>query len=1467
MNNTPRFAEYNRQQQHAIRNAEFEISFDSAKTAEQFELKVFQWLSQELFPSIDEMLSKHCAANTVISIDKLNIDIGDVEEAKLYPVLRDRIIQSVYQAVFERTRPENNELRQPSFPLPTSRPKALTQKLIDYRWNQAWNFIVSGQLRWPQQVKAQLSETGLIELLLDNPKRIDSALNHAQNRDILCLRLALQLPPVALAELLPKLNTVNRCTLILVLLQRPVDINSSLGKILSKHWQDLLDKALTQRSLSELLPHWEKLFTVYGSQLLKVIYKHSKEAHLPLLLVQSLNDDERLNLLNQLEPTEYPFLKQLLNCPQLWLGKSVTSPLTTSHLGTVSTSVTVKQHLWLFTFHFVLVERGSRFNKQQYMTSLLVRMASLSNGDLSVLINDLQVSLNAVPADSALRQQMAELLSVIHSQVSQQNPSTAPAIYKRSNDVFWMVHQFVNAKANHTTIIQLEKVLKDPALLQQFEWYFATTPMLRQRLWEQLSHTSLRNLIKVLSNYPSDFSSVTQHKKNKQGLKVEWDQLAIKYYAKGNPSISSPPLASLLLVLQHGDEQSLLQVLPKYYSPLRNALLWIGQLASVRQHWAEHYSDSTLFHFTESIEPRALKTVQLVMSQRTHFGDAIHSKTTSTRLTNAAIRQSVWQFTLSYLILDRGSEFNRRSYLLALTHQMASRRNVHHDELVQSIMTALKAQKDHPLFDSLSALLPEVIDGHRSFPEHESPTLISLNHVERNQVLYFVFDEPSIPVAVFVTLITADPVQWKRLIKQDIPGIESQRLSSSILKLSQMNTVRKRWTQRFDTNTLLQLLTLANHHLASKVNVLFDLSLLLFESLKHCTSSSLHQTHSTVIEHLWNWLFLSAPHWQARQVSSEELAKWYIHELAEHHRININNLSTTILALSRRRDLACSSTTQQNLIVNIGRKLNANSEIELSKLINDLQNSNKKLELVDGQITQLLAWISKPSSPDHKRWLNGDVDSIQRMIASLSPGKVSRVTPYLPVVSYLITNLDISVQWLYQTLLSSTPPNDINDWVSLLMRKLTSARPNCSERHHLTQLHSLINLANPGLFSSTPQHLWLTATKTKNEAIATISHWLQRQEETSHPDEVAFAISHHHTALWHQLSVDLLNKESLLHWIRNLNGQLHIRFVGGKYSELTPVIVELYHSLCTWSGNNKQLITAFWGLIYQRCLIKGFSGNYTDLLATILTDLMQNSLIARNLQANQPQEALTELSALFGLTNQSPLRLLIDDIVSRKSTLVDIKPEPPTKLDLSHPVVQRLNNAIEPFDHNTSSEPIVWKDPNQQEEKESEPILVMNAGLVLASTYIPVLFQRLSLTSDKAFTAGEAQLQAMFCLQYLTNGTNAAPEYLLMLNKLLCGIPLSTPIPSEMALPNGADKIIEGLLNAMIGHWSAIGNTTVEGLRTTFLQREGHLTNQDKHWELNVIPGTFDVLLDQLPWSFQTIKYPWMDKPLFVTWR
>lgn len=164
---------------------------------------------------------------------------------------------------------------------------------------------------------------------------------------------------------------------------------------------------------------------------------------------------------------------------------------------------------------------------------------------------------------------------------------------------------------------------------------------------------------------------------------------------------------------------------------------------------------------------------------------------------------------------------------------------------------------------------------------------------------------------------------------------------------------------------------------------------------------------------------------------------------------------------------------------------------------------------------------------------------------------------------------------------------------------------------------------------------------------------------------------------------------------------------------------------------------------------------------------------------------------------------------------------------------------------------------------------VSNAGLALLHPFLPMLFQRLDLLA----TGGDGRPQlrieqgarAVRLLQYLIDGRGDAPAPALLLNKLLCGLPPDFPAPP---VELGQDELAhcDQLLQAVIGNWPAIGHASAAALRETFLQREGRLEWRDGQCTLTVQRRTLDVLVDQVPWGFATMRHPWMRQPVHVAW-
>ena len=174
----------------------------------------------------------------------------------------------------------------------------------------------------------------------------------------------------------------------------------------------------------------------------------------------------------------------------------------------------------------------------------------------------------------------------------------------------------------------------------------------------------------------------------------------------------------------------------------------------------------------------------------------------------------------------------------------------------------------------------------------------------------------------------------------------------------------------------------------------------------------------------------------------------------------------------------------------------------------------------------------------------------------------------------------------------------------------------------------------------------------------------------------------------------------------------------------------------------------------------------------------------------------------------------------------------------------------------------------------AEPALgipLRSAGLVLLHPYLPRLFAGLGWISA-SHPSGEpfpwARLpQAAALLNWLATGRDEPFEFELGTAKLLLGLrpddalPVAAGLIGELEREEGA-----ALLGAVVQHWSALGQTSVNGLRVAFLQRGGQLYPAPDGWLLRPQGESFDLLLDRLPWGLSIIRLPWMSGCLHTEW-
>ncbi|MFN4079871.1 MAG: contractile injection system tape measure protein [Saprospiraceae bacterium] len=174
-----------------------------------------------------------------------------------------------------------------------------------------------------------------------------------------------------------------------------------------------------------------------------------------------------------------------------------------------------------------------------------------------------------------------------------------------------------------------------------------------------------------------------------------------------------------------------------------------------------------------------------------------------------------------------------------------------------------------------------------------------------------------------------------------------------------------------------------------------------------------------------------------------------------------------------------------------------------------------------------------------------------------------------------------------------------------------------------------------------------------------------------------------------------------------------------------------------------------------------------------------------------------------------------------------------------------------------------------QPQETSLGLAVENAGIVLLGPYLQAFFDELGLSQGDSFVEQMAQYRAAYLLYFLATGEEQPEEPVLLLQKILCGLPQDAPIPAYIPLSAAEKAESLNLLEAVTRNWTALKNTSPNGLRQGFLQRPGSLYDQtgaDQIRLLRIERRGQDLLLDRLPWSYSMIKLPWMKSLLQVEW-
>ncbi len=166
---------------------------------------------------------------------------------------------------------------------------------------------------------------------------------------------------------------------------------------------------------------------------------------------------------------------------------------------------------------------------------------------------------------------------------------------------------------------------------------------------------------------------------------------------------------------------------------------------------------------------------------------------------------------------------------------------------------------------------------------------------------------------------------------------------------------------------------------------------------------------------------------------------------------------------------------------------------------------------------------------------------------------------------------------------------------------------------------------------------------------------------------------------------------------------------------------------------------------------------------------------------------------------------------------------------------------------------------------EEEAIYLEGAGAILLHPFLEQMFRDRGLLAGRGFRDTDARDRAVHLLGLLTFGSADAPEYELVLAKVLCGLALEEPL-EPVQFEDDDVAPCDAVLRAVLEHWKALRSSSPEWLRQQFLLREGKLETVDSGYRLTIERRAQDVLLARLPWGCGVVGLPWLTDRIFVRW-
>lgn len=1532
--------------QHIIDSLKLDFDFDNAQQGEAFQVQAVDYVKSRLLVVVDRVFEQFNHVDEVIYIDtlnlnlNLNLDLETIDDKAFYHQLESKLEQQLTSQLSEQltiSRQQNETTSSSSQAISSSSASSLQSTLQSTlssnqsskkhlssennvaimsneqsRLTKLMVYLNKGILPWNAKTTTSSSSNWLDENAQLHLDDIATQLNHADKQaSKMATRLFYQLSPELLLRLMSTLTLKAQQLFFPLLsnaafdntlgLKSKVDIynHPSLHRAKTTWWQQKIEDGLQALPATELFIQWSQLITTQASLFVRSIRKHGQQTSVRHIMVNAFSASQLHNVLMLLEPTEHSFINELFNASSLTINddvlaknkKNKQNKQKTKHgkqsqyIQDINGNIALsQQHLWLFTFDYLLVERGSVFNRKSYLLNVIKKMAAHHNSDEITLLNTLSFSLSSITNRSSLGQQMLGFVQELKTTFN------IPATAKTQQSTAFYSHNTLKITQQLTLVfkggscdsimMQWPNIIKHHhEVLQQLITELGQQQRVLQHISYQFSDKMLLDIVLLL--VPSAHQYITQL------LPYSSMLFSADNVLKNKSTSSNDKLISASKNMTKSDSKSL----PTAHS---KALLWEFTLNYLMiERGSKFNRNRYMVSLIKQMASRHNLAYEMVLNNLySHI-----SRVESTRELQP----------LQQLLLSLSLQSSEQKLSEQLSNRQANR---------QEFETTQQTKNNVQTHTKISLLSPTAQQSAINIGEHYSTA--------SNNPIQWLTD--------FVTALqkadnTALTTWWQTLIQT-----EPQLLQELLLLHGNTNNVIHNWASALPNKTLTDIvILLAPLHSqfiidTTKNGSLFDnvLTQSLNRQLKNKNSITSSSQPKQVTQNLWEFSL----HYLFTERGSSFNKKSYLssvlRQLAAHHNLNYELMMQHMLSVITARKNTTNKVTA--LLTEIAQDTTKN--ITVTAKSKPKKTSSMITNFSDYQVLSALFGLAKPlpqSLPINSiftRLKDNNPLLLQRLIKQVLTAK----SPWLALTSQLAQhNLTYLLQQLmtltYVDSLLSTSSQIVNAsnaltlinecfkklttlaqqqyFMAQLIEQLAGGQLNSRQSINLGELFKAAKYSKPTSPNATHDEKYITTaevaqpaeklteqaiiqqfllklttnstitTDFKTQLITAIEHLLMSNPAAITQFVERFIESprlstHFFKHIPESLLIKLLwsinqTRYQAVESYAELLTQLTQRFIqihkdsGGAILKETPLHHQ-YHFIFQYIiGHQKHKNTDNFIHDYCHYLNEFFNQSFMPEIATMLTDDHIN--VPHSIKEKVIKTMSTKVSTTMSnkaSTNRS------ENINTAHSTLAQQPLNDSFNGDTSQDTTDNIDEVV--------NQKVLFPE-DDEEEKMTDPININNAGLVLLGSYIPRLFTMLSLTEDGVFKSKNDAYKAVHLLQYIVNGATKTPEHELAFNKILCGLPLSEPVPIEVELSDKEKDIIPGLLGAVIQHWSVLGNTSTKVFQETFLEREATLWHDEEQWQLEVVERSFDMLIDQLPWSFSLIKYPWMQEPLYTTWR